>query len=123
MKEQIKTEDIKKLNRDSVIFSVLLIVAVVSVIPLFLYLNFMGVTIWLLLCGSVMYYALRLEKQKKEHDIQTYKEILAFTEGKMLDEIERKREKEKRRYQAVVYAIGAAFISAAIAVVMSLLLS
>ena len=40
MKEQIKMEDIKKLNRDSIVYSVLLLVMIVSAVPLFLYLDF-----------------------------------------------------------------------------------
>ncbi|GAA0781477.1 hypothetical protein GCM10008909_03560 [Hathewaya limosa] len=36
-----------------------------------------------------MYYAQCLEKQKKTHDIQTYREIIAFTEGKNLIKLKR----------------------------------
>lgn len=43
----------------------------------------------------MIYYALRVEKFKKENDIMTYKEIVAFTEGKQLDEIEKAQEKGK----------------------------
>lgn len=121
MKEQIKTEDIKKMNHDSIIFCVLLIATVVLIVPLFLYLKFIGMAVWLLLFGITMYYAMRLEKQKKLHDIQTYREILAFTEGKKLDEIEKNREQGKRRYQTVLYAIAAALITVAIVTAMSLL--
>lgn len=121
MKEQIKTEDIKKMNHDSIIFCVLLIATVVLIVPLFLYLEFIGMAVWLLLFGITMYYAMRLEKQKKLHDIQTYREILAFSEGKKLDEIEKNREQGKRRYQTVLYAIAAALITVAIVTAMSLL--
>ena len=105
MKEQIETEDIKKLNHDGMIFCILLIATVVLVIPLFLYLDFTGIEIWFVLYGVTMYYAMRLERQKKAHDIQTYKEILAFTDGKRLDEIEKNREYEKRPYQKALLVI------------------
>ena len=105
MKEQIETEDIKKLNHDGMIFCILLIATVVLVIPLFLYLDFTGIAIWFVLYGVTMYYAMRLERQKKAHDIQTYKEILAFTDGKRLDEIEKNREYEKRPYQKALLVI------------------
>lgn len=62
---------------------------VVLVVPLFLYLNFIGIAIWLVLFGITMYYAICLEKQKKTHDIQTYREIIAFTEGKNLIKLKR----------------------------------
>ncbi|MCS4470330.1 helix-turn-helix domain-containing protein [Clostridium botulinum] len=89
MKEEIKTEDIKRFNRDGTIFTVLLMATVVLVVPLFLYLNFIGIAIWLVLFGITMYYAICLEKQKKTHDIQTYREIIAFTEGKNLIKLKR----------------------------------
>ncbi len=49
-----------------------------------------------------------LEKMKKEFDIQTYKEIIAFTEGKNLDEISKAREEGKRPYPKVSLAFLAA---------------
>lgn len=35
---------------------------------------------------------------KKENDVYTYKEIIAFTEGKRLDEIDKLQETGKRLY-------------------------
>lgn len=89
MKEEIKTEYIKRFNRDGTIFTVLLMATVVLGVPLFLYLDFIGIAIWLVLFGITMYYARCLEKQKKTHDIQTYREIIAFTEGKNLIKLKR----------------------------------
>lgn len=105
MKEEIKTEDIKRFNRDGTVFTILLMTTVVLVVPLFLYLNFIGITIWLVIYGITMYYAKRLEKQKKTHDIQTYREIIAFTEGKKLDQIEKRCEIGKRPYQKALLVI------------------
>ncbi|WP_434291346.1 helix-turn-helix domain-containing protein [Clostridium botulinum] len=111
MKEEIKTEDIKRFNRDGTIFTVLLMATVVLVVPLFLYLNFIGIAIWLVLFGITMYYARCLEKQKKTHDIQTYKEIIAFTEGKKLDQIEKSWEVGKRPYQKAFSVICSGLIT------------
>lgn len=122
MKEEIKTEDIAVLKRDSTIFTVLLAATVVSIVPLFLYLDFAGIAIWIILFGITMYYAIRIEKQKKIHEIKTYKEIVAFIEGKRLDEIEQTRESGKRPYQAVLCIIGSALITAFVVIVMYLLL-
>lgn len=122
MKEEIKMEDIAILKRDSTIFAVLLAATVVTIVPLFLYLDFAGVAIWIILFGITMYYAFRIEKQKKIHEIKTYKEIVAFIEGKRLDEIEQTRESGKRPYQAVLYIIGSALITAVVVIVMYLFL-
>lgn len=122
MKEQIKTEDIKRFNRDGGIFFVLLAATIILVVPLFLYLSFIGVGLWIVLFGITMYYAEKIEKQKKEHDIQTYKEIVAFTEGKRLDEIEKSKESGKRPYQTVISVICSGLITVIIAGIMFWLL-
>ena len=121
MKEQVKQKDISKFNRDGAIFTVLLIIMGVSVLPLFLFLGFIGAAVWAVIVGVTMYYSIRIEKQKKKHDVQTYKEILAFTEGKKLDEIEKKREMGKRHSQNVTAVIASGSIALAVVAVMFLI--
>lgn len=116
MKEEIKTEDIKKFKRNGTIFTLLLIATIVSVVPLFLFLEFIGVAIWLVIFGVTMYYARCIEKQKKSHDVQTFREIIAFTEGKKLDEIERLCEVAKRPYQDVLSVICSGLIAAVVTI-------
>ncbi|SHK26599.1 DNA-binding transcriptional regulator, XRE-family HTH domain [Clostridium cavendishii DSM 21758] len=115
-KEEIKTDDIKKFNRDGEIFTLLLIATGVLVLPLFLFLEFIGVVIWLVIFGATMYYARRVEKQKKTYDVQTFREIIAFTEGKKLDEIEKKCEIAKRPYQDVISVICSGLIAAVVTI-------
>ncbi|WP_075718071.1 helix-turn-helix domain-containing protein [Roseburia sp. 499] len=122
MKEQIKAEDVKQFNHDGAIFSFLLLGVVVSAIPLFLFLDFIGIGIWALLFIITMYYALRIEKQKKAHDIQTYKEIVAFSEGKKLSESEKGYERVKRPYQNILCVIGSALITLVICMVIAFFL-
>ena len=69
-----------------------------------------------------MYFAVRVEKHKKKHDIQTYKEISDFMEGKSLDEIEKARESGKRPYQKILLAVGSAVLALAICVLMALII-
>lgn len=122
MREQIKAEDIKKWNRDSLIFGLLLVATAVLAVPLSLYGDVVGIVIWLMIFGCAIYYAGRVEKQKKTHDIQTYKEIMAFTEGKKLDEIEKYRESGKRPYQKLLLAVCAGLLTLAVSAVMIFLL-
>ncbi len=57
-------------------------VTVLSAAPLFLYLELAGIVLWLLIAGFMIYYAVRLNRQKRKNDIQTYREVLAFMEEK-----------------------------------------
>ena len=110
MKEEISKEAIQKFNRDGAIFTVLLILTVIASVPLAVFLGYCGYIVWGILFLIMIYYALRVEKFKKENDIMTYKEIVAFTEGKQLDEIEKAQEKGKRPYQQLLSALLSATI-------------
>ena len=82
MKKQVAQDDVRRFKRDTVIFTVLIFVTVLAAAPLFLYLELAGIVLWLLIAGLMIYYAVRLNRQKRKNDIQTYREILAFMEEK-----------------------------------------
>jgi transcriptional regulator with XRE-family HTH domain len=111
MKEEINKSEIKKFNRDGAIFTILLILSIVSVVPLTVFLSFYGLIIAGVIWGISMLFALRIEKFKKSNNIQTYKEIVSFTEGKRLDEIEKAQESGKRPYQKLLLALLSGLIA------------
>jgi transcriptional regulator with XRE-family HTH domain len=111
MKEEINKSEIKKFNRDGAIFTILLILSIVSVVPLTVFLSFYGLIIAGVIWGISMFFALRIEKFKKSNNIQTYKEIVSFTEGKRLDEIEKAQESGKRPYQKLLLALLSGLIT------------
>lgn len=118
MKEQINSEELANFEKNSKIFSVLLIATILLPIPLAHFCGFVGIGIWFLLFISGMYFAIQVEKQKKNFDIQTYKEIMAFTEGKSLDDIEKAREYGKRPYQKLLLVICSGGITLLVALIM-----
>ena len=95
MEGMIKNEDIRKLKQYSWIYAILLIIVSVSIVPLFFLLWPVGIGIWICIYEATMWFAHKIEKEKKAHDLGTYKEIKMFMEGKRLDEIEKLREEEK----------------------------
>ena len=54
---------------------------------------------------------------KRNYDIQTYKEIIAFCEGKQLTHDEIQQEFGKRIYQKILYAIIVGMIAFVVSVV------
>ena len=122
MKETIKKEEILKFNQYGMIFSVLLIVSIVSILPLTMLFGYYGLIPWILIYSVTMFYAFKVEKLKKQHDIQTYKEIVAFTEGKRLDEIQKQREIGKRPYQKVLLVFVTALITILVCILIGLLM-
>ncbi|MCM1155332.1 MAG: helix-turn-helix domain-containing protein [Roseburia sp.] len=111
MKEEINKDEIRKFNQESTIFTFLLILVLLSVIPLIHFLGGYGIAVLVVVYAAALYFSLRVEKYKKKYDIQTYKEILAFKEGKKLDEIEKAKEEGKRPYQKVLLALASAVIA------------
>ena len=112
MKEQIKQTDIIEFKRASWILTILYLVMVVSALPLWTYLKITGMVIWGIWTAASLLYAFHVEKLKKRHNIQTYKEIQAFMDGKRLDELETAEEKGKRPYQKILLILGSALLGA-----------
>ena len=110
MKDEIKAEDIRIFRRDSRIYTIFLVGMIVLPMPLLRYLKELGIVIWLLWSGAAMWWGWRIEKYKKAHDIHTYKEIVAFMDGKRLDEMENNQEIGKRQYQIVMLVLLTAII-------------
>ncbi|MFZ2257089.1 MAG: helix-turn-helix transcriptional regulator [Clostridiaceae bacterium] len=107
MKKEVSGEDRKEFDKVSTVYTVMFGLLIVTPMPLFYFWDKAGLVIWSLLAVVSMYVAFLVEKKKKEFDIQTYKEIVAFTEGKNLDEISKAREEGKRIYQKVALALSA----------------
>lgn len=121
MKEQIKTEDKRNFQKLSKIFAILVIMVIILPIPLAHFLGYAGIALWIILYAVTMYFAIQVEKEKKKFNIQTYKEIIAFTEGTGLDEIAKAREEGKRPYQKILLAVVFGLITLVIAVLMVLI--
>ena len=122
MKEQIKETDIAHFNRDGGVLTILFLLMLITPVPLAHFLSYLGLAIWAVVAIVTLIYAFKIEKYKKTHDIQTYREIIAFTEGKRLDEIEKNREYGKRPYQKILLAVASGILALLFSVVMTLLL-
>ena len=122
MKQEVNAADVKAMNRDGIIYTILLAATIILPVPLIKWFGLYGLIPELLLWGSAMYFALRLERIKKANNVQSYREILAFSEGKRLDEIEQKVEAGKRPYQKLLLVLLTAGITLLVGMVLSWLL-
>ena len=122
MKEVIQKEEIEKMKRYGRIYTIMLIVTVVSAVPLFMWLGVWAFIPWGIIWAISMYFALKIEKVKKDNDVQSYKEIVAFSEGKLLDDIQKQCEIGKRQYQKNLLVIGSMLITLAVCVLIGFLM-
>ena len=122
MKEEIKKDEIAKMNRYGKIYTIMLILTAISAVPLFLWLGVWAFIPWGIIWAFSMYFDFEIDKVKKDNDVQTYKEIVAFTEGKRLDDIQKQREIGKRSYQKILLVIGSAAVTLIVCVLIGFLM-
>ena len=118
MKEEINAQERAGFNRDTVCFAIFGIVTVLSIAPLYAFLDYIGCLIWALIVGVAGYFCGRVELYKTMFDIQTYKEILAFQQGADLSTLSAVRAESnvvKHRASKAVMAIASALIGGACA--------
>lgn len=118
IKEEIRQEDMHRFKKNSNIFAALFLAAVITPVPLLHFLDNLGIGIWVALFAVTLWFGYKVEKEKKEFDIQSYKEIAAFMEGKGMDEIAKAKEEGKRPYQKFLLAVAAGLVTLAVAVLM-----
>ncbi|MCI8508671.1 MAG: helix-turn-helix transcriptional regulator [Lachnospiraceae bacterium] len=122
MKDEISEQEREKFQKESAILAVFFIAMLILPIPLGKFFGWWGMGIYLIIAATGMYYAIQVEKHKKYLDIQTYKEIVAFTEGTTLSEIEKARESGKRIYQKIFLGVGAGLLAVVVCAIMSWLI-
>lgn len=122
MKDVIQKEEVDKMNHYGKIYTIMLIVTVVSAVPLFMWLGVWALIPWGLIWMVSLYFASKIEKIKKDNDVQTYKEIVAFSEGKLLDDIHKQQEIGKRPYQKMLLVIGSVLITLCVCMLIGLLM-
>lgn len=122
MKDVIQKEEIEKMNRYGKIYTIMLIATAVSAVPLFMWLGVWAFIPWGIVWAISMYFAFKVEKVKKDNDVQTYKEIVAFSEGKRLDDIHKQREIGKRPYQKILLVVVSTLITVTVWVLIGFLM-
>ena len=123
MKNEIKETEIKNLNKIGGIYAVFLILTVITLVPFLAFMDWYGLIPWSGVYAIALYFAFKADKVKKKNHLSTYKEIVAFTEGRRLDEIEEQQEIGKRPYQTVMYMLGSAAIAFIVVYLMAKLFS
>lgn len=123
MKEKINQIDIDRFNRLSLLYNIFLIAIIFTPIPLIHFLGKLGYIIYgtIVILGIIIGFL--IDRMKKKNNIHTYKEIMAFTEGKKLDEISQAREDGKRKYQKILLCLTLAFLGFVVSYIFKILLN
>lgn len=122
MKSKINEKERSDFFKLSWIYTIELIVMVLSSYPLFKFLKIIGIIIWILIFIITITTAFKLEKLKKKYDIQTYKEIVAFYDNKSLSHDEKIEEKGKKNYQKVLIVCISTIVTFIILILLNLII-
>ena len=109
--EQTET-DIKKMNTYGMGMLITIIALLISTPILAFTIGFWFFIPFGLLFVVLIYFSTRIEQIKKEYDVQTYKEIIAFTKGEALTSTDKIEENAKRPYQKLIFAVASGLIAA-----------
>lgn len=119
MKKKVEENDIKGFKTLSWIFTIEMLVMILSVYPLIKFAGIIGIAIWILFAIITISTAFAIERIKKYYNIQTYKEIIAFYEKKDLSHDEKNIEFGKRTYQKILLALCSGMFALLIMLIMS----
>ena len=111
MKLEINSEEVKKMKLYSLMMLILFLLSVGALFPLLKFIGFYAFIPCFGLGLGAMIFAIKIEQIKKHHNIQSYKEIVAFTEGKRLDELKQIEENAKLPYQKILSVLLTVFIT------------
>jgi len=111
MKKRISEYDLKEYNTLSIIFCIEFLVMLISAYPLLKFFKTLGIIVWFIIIILTFYTSIKIEKIYKKNDCRTYKEIVAFSEGKTLSAKEQIEEKAKRPYQKFLLTLLSGIIA------------
>ena len=84
-------DDVREFKRNTALSGMLAIVSLVVAGVAFDHENWLALAMCLIVYALALYFGFLIEKAKKRYDVQTYREIRAFMDGKPLDEIKAQR--------------------------------
>ena len=112
MEKTIETHDVMAMSRYNKLMHISIGVAFI-LLPLSWYLgSVLGMLASTCVIAAAIYFECQVEKIKKQYDVQTYREIVAFSKGETLDEIAKIRESGKRKYQRFLRIAAYALVGA-----------
>lgn len=111
-------EDVREFRRNTALSSALAIVSLVVAGVAFDHENWLALAMCLLVYVIALYFTFLIEKAKKKYDVQTYREIRAFMDGKPLDEIGAQRVQRPFAASVIGKVLAGMLVGAAVGLLM-----
>lgn len=108
MRNELQSAQMNNWVISMVTFSLL---GVITIGPMMNWFGSKGLLVSFILIAASLYSVFKVENIKKKHDLKTYKEILAFQEGRQLKDEEKGEGRKKLKYIQVMMAISSGLIT------------
>jgi transcriptional regulator with XRE-family HTH domain len=113
--------DVEKMNKYTWIMIIFLVLTVITIIPLVDLWNWYGMIIPFTFWAIAMIAALKIEKIKKEKNVQTYAEIIAFIEGGDIEAARKLRNKKQDSWHKLAIALAVSLLGGLVTVIVGFL--
>lgn len=122
MKTLVAQTEVHRFNKDAHYMLIGMISLSLTAFPLLYFLDwYWGALLLIAQFLPTLFFADRIERFKKQHDIQTYREIVAISEGQTLDSLDKRVEKAKYPYQKPLIVLAFSLATASITLLVSLI--
>lgn len=115
MEERASQEQARRFREDSATYGVMLAVSVAALAASVATLNLLAGAVSAAMYGVSLFFAFRLERQKRDFDVQSFREIVAFMRGEGVEEIRAAR-KTGPRWPVVLAKVTAGALFGALTV-------
>lgn len=122
MKTLVAQTEVHRFNKDTHYMLIGMISMSLTAFPLLYFLDwYWGALLLIAQFLPTLFFANRIERFKKQHHVQTYREIVAISEGQTLDSLDKRVEKAKYPYQKPLIVLAFSLATASITLLISLI--
>lgn len=122
MKTLVTQTELHQFNKNSHWMLIGMLSMSLTAFPLLYFLDwYWGTLLLIAQFLPTLFFADHIEQFKTKHDVQTYREIVAISEGQTLDQLEKRIEKAKYPYQKPLIVLAFTLATTAITLLVSLL--
>lgn len=100
-----------QMNKWAISMVTFILLGVISIGPMMNWFGTKGLLLSFFLIACSIYSSYKVENIKRKHDLKTYKEILAFQEGRQLTDEEKRNGRKNNKYLQAIIVISSGLIA------------
>lgn len=123
MRNRIEENDINELKRMSIILAIGFVGIIILIAPMYIQFGWQGAVVWFILVLFVLAYSLKVERFKKKHQLETYRDITEFMDGISTPRTQAVLTAKQKLARNILLALGSGILSFSVMYVLMEILS